>query len=55
MRLDLYQLAHTVKEKVPFICNAVEKVNELLFLLRYGRKIKTISVKSVPDGFRWRR
>lgn len=52
MRLDLYQLAHTMKEKVPFIWNAVEKVNELLFLLRYGRKIKTISVKSVPDGFR---
>lgn len=51
MRLDLYQLAHTLKDKVPFIWDAIEKVNEWLFLLRYGRKIKKVSVSSVPEGY----
>ena len=51
MRLDLYQWAHTLKDKVPFVWDAIEKVNEWLFLLRYGRKIKMVSVKSIPNGY----
>lgn len=51
MRLDLYQLAHTLKDGVPFIWDAIEKVNEWLFLLRYGRKLKHVSVKNVPDCY----
>ena len=38
MRLDLYQLAHTLKDKMPFIWDAIENVNEWLFLLRYGKR-----------------
>ena len=51
MRLDLYKLAHTLKDKVPFIWDAIEKVNEWLFLLRYGKKIKRVSVSVIPDGY----
>lgn len=51
MRLDLYQLAHTLKDRVPFIWDAIEKVNEWLFLLRYGGRIKHISVKKIPEGY----
>ena len=51
MRLDLYQLAHTLKDKVPFIWDAIEKVNEWLFWLRYGRKERKVAVTCVPDGY----
>ena len=50
MRLDLYQLAHTLKDKVPFVWDAIEKINEWLFVLRYGRKVKKVTVRSVPEG-----
>lgn len=52
MRLDLYLLAHTLKDKVPFVWDAIEKVNERLFLLRYGRKTNKVSVSNVPDGYK---
>lgn len=51
MRLDLYQLAHTLKDKVPFIWDVIEKVNEWLFWLRYGRKVRKVEVTCVPDGY----
>ena len=51
MRLDLYQLAHTLKDKVPFIWDVIEKVNEWLFWLRYGRKVRKVVITCVPDGY----
>ena len=51
MRLDLYQLAHALKDKVPFIWDVIEKVNEWLFWLRYGRKVRKVVVTCVPDGY----
>lgn len=36
----LYKLAHTLKDKLPFIWTFMERVNEWLFLLRYGSKIR---------------
>ena len=47
----LYELAHTVKDKLPFIWNAIEKVNEWLFVLRYGKNVKNIVVICVPEGY----
>lgn len=38
----LYQLSHIVKDKLPFIWKVVEFVNEKLFLLRYGKRLKTL-------------
>ena len=44
----LYKLAHILKDKLPFIWTFIEKVNEWLFLLRYGRKIKhNISISPI--------
>ena len=51
MRLDLYQLSHTLKDKVPFLWDAIEKVNEWLFWLRYGRRVKEVTITCVPDGY----
>lgn len=47
----LYDLAHTIKDKLPFVWDAIEKVNEWLFVLRYGKKMKNISIVCVPEGY----
>lgn len=47
----LYELAHTVKDKLPFIWNAIEKVNEWLFVIRYGRKVKNLKIYGVPEPY----
>lgn len=48
----LYELAHTIKDKMPFIWNAIEKVNEWLFVIRYGRRVKSLNIKGVPEAYR---
>ena len=37
---------------MPFVWDAIEKVNEWIFVLRYGRKVKKFSFSSVPQGYR---
>lgn len=51
MQLDLYQIAHALKDKVPFLWNAIEKLNGRLFILRYGKKLKKVQVLDVPNGY----
>ena len=49
--MNVYKIAHIVKDKLPFIWDAIEKVNEWLFVLRYGKKVKSIAVTCVPEGY----
>lgn len=38
----LYELAHKIQEKTPFVWDAVEELNSVLFVMRCGRKLKTV-------------
>ena len=49
--MNLYKIAHIVKDRLPFIWDAIEKVNERLFVLRYGKEVKSIAVTCVPEGY----
>ena len=49
--MNVYKIAHIVKDKLPFIWDAIEKVNEWLFVLRFGKKVKNIVVNCVPEGY----
>ena len=49
--MSLYKIAHIVKDRLPFIWDGIEKVNEWLFVLRYGKKVKSIAVTCVPEGY----
>lgn len=51
MKMDLYSMAHALKDKLPFIWDTVEKVNEWIFVLRYGKKVKNSAVTCAPDGY----
>lgn len=49
--MNLYKIAHILKDRLPFIWDAIEKVNECLFVLRYVKKVKSIAVtKNIKDG-----
>lgn len=39
----LYQLSHFIKDKLPFVWSFIEFINEKLFLLRYGRRLRHIN------------
>ena len=47
----LYKLAHIIKYKFPFIWDIVERGNEWLFVMRYGRKVNGITAKDIPAGY----
>ena len=39
----LYQLSHFIKDRLPFVWSFIEFINEKLFLLRYGRRLRHIN------------
>ncbi len=39
----LYKLSHFIKDNLQFVWNLIEWLNEKLFLLLYGRRVKSIS------------
>ena len=38
----LYRIAHFLRDKFPFIWDLIDAINSFLFMLRYGRKIKSV-------------
>lgn len=54
MRLDLYSVAHSVREGCPIIWNAIEKCNEWLFLIRYGRKLEKLDTEKSDNRYFYR-
>ena len=49
--MDLYSIAHFAQAKMPWAWNAIEKVNEWLFVLRYGRRVMNVTVSRIPEGY----
>lgn len=55
MRLNVYGIAHTIQAKMPFVWGSVEKVNEWLFVLRYGSRLNTIANEEQHGAYIYRR
>lgn len=51
MRLDLYRIAHVLRDKYGWIWNIIERINSLLFTMRYGKKLKNLGFTAIPDGY----
>lgn len=52
----LYKIAHFLRDKFGWLWNIIERVNSLLFSIRYGKRINKLNVnfshsKVVPEGF----
>lgn len=48
----LYTIAHIIRDKLGGLWNLIERVNGAIFLLRYGRKLKVLVLKDVPEDYR---
>lgn len=47
----LYKLAHLFRDKLSWLWGIIEKVNSLLFSLRFGKRLKFFSFTTVPNGY----
>ena len=48
----LYQIAHILRDKLTWLWNIIDWVNGLVFSLRYGRILKDLVLKEVPEDYR---
>lgn len=51
----IYEVTHYVQAKMPFLWNGIEKINEWLFVLRYGNKLSTVAKKEQHGPYIYRR
>ena len=51
----LYEVTHYIQAKMPFLWNGIEKINEWLFVLRYGNKLNTIVKEEQHGSYIYRR
>lgn len=47
----LYKIAHILRDKLSWLWNIIEWINGVIFYLKYGKKLKTISFSTAPDGY----
>ena len=47
----LYKIAHFLRDKLSWLWDIIEKVNSLLFSMKYGRLLKGFYFTTVPDGY----
>ena len=47
----LYKVAHVLRDNLGWLWNIIEWINSVLFLLRYGRRLKTFEITTVPSQY----
>ncbi len=47
----LYKIAHLLRDKFGWLWNLIERINSIIFSIRYGKKVKAFSFTSVPEGY----
>lgn len=47
----LYEIAHFLRDRLSWVWNVIEQVNGMMFSLRYGKRLQSVSFTSIPDGF----
>ena len=51
LRMSLYGIAHTVRDRMGWLWNLIEGFNGWLFALRYGKRLKRFAFTTIPDGY----
>ena len=47
----LYKIAHFLRDKLEWLWNIIERENSLLFSMRYGKRLKSVAIKEIPEGY----
>lgn len=48
----LYEIAHILRDKMGWVWNLVERLNSMLFSLRYGKRLRGFSFATAPEGYK---
>ena len=49
--MSLYSIAHILRDRFGWLWNFIEWINGVVFLLRYGNKLKGFTFTVVPEGY----
>ncbi len=49
--MDLYKLAHILRDKLCWLWNAIEWINGVIFSMKYGVELKKIHFTTVPQNY----
>ena len=47
----LYKIAHILRDKLSWLWDIIERLNGLIFNLRYGKRLRNFSFTTIPDGY----
>ena len=47
----LYKIAHFLRDKLGWLWNIIERVNSLLFSIRYRKRLKSVTITEIPEGY----
>lgn len=47
----IYWLAHILRDKLRWFWNLIERVNRMLFWIRYGKRLNNFAFTNIPEGY----
>lgn len=47
----LYAIAHILRDNLVWLWNLIESINGMIFSLKYGRRLQSISLTRIPEGY----
>ena len=47
----LYKIAHILRDKLSWLWNIIEWINGVAFYIRYGKRLKALTLSSIPNGY----
>lgn len=47
----LYKIAHFLRDKCKWLWYFIERINSLFFSLRYGKRLKSVVINEIPQGY----
>jgi hypothetical protein len=47
----LYKIAHILRDKLSWLWNIIEWINGAIFYIRYGKRLKALTLSSIPNGY----
>ncbi len=49
--MDLYKIAHVLRDKLSWLWNIIEWINGVIFHMRYNKKLKKLKLTTVPKEY----
>ena len=47
----LYKIAHIIRDRLSWLWNIIEWINGVIFSIRYGKRLKALTLSTIPNGY----